>query len=180
MKHALRDLLLIFSSIFLAIVLAKLDFVEGVLAFSENIRIAGSFFAGLFFTSLFTTVPAIVVLGEISRQEPIFRVAFLGALGALCGDGLIFYFFRNHVANDLDALIKRTKHRPWGSVLKSRTAGWVSTLAGALIIASPLPDELGIAMMGLSRINFKVFVPVSFSFNFLGIVLIGWASRLLV
>lgn len=180
MKHALRDLLFIFCSIFLAIVLAKLDFVEGVLAFSENIRIAGTFIAGLFFTSLFTTAPATVVLGEISRQEPIFRVAFLGALGALGGDGLIFYFFRNHVANDLEMLIKRTKRNPWRSALKNKTVGWASTLVGALIIASPLPDELGIAMMGLSRINFKVFIPVSFSFNFLGIVFIGWASRWLV
>ncbi len=179
MRHAIRDSTIIILSVILAIVIAQLDLIEKLLSISENIRVIGSFVGGLFFTSIFTTAPAIVFLGEISQIEPIFIVALIGAIGAVCGDLLIFYLFRDHVADDLDGLMNRIKNNPIKSLFQNSNLRWIGILAGALIIASPLPDELGIAMMGISRLKLNVFIPISFTFNFLGILAIGFASRLL-
>ncbi|HEY4520456.1 MAG TPA: hypothetical protein VJJ72_01490 [Candidatus Paceibacterota bacterium] len=180
MAHVIKDASVLLLSVLVAVIIAQLQLIENILLISENIRIVGSFIAGLFFTSVFTTAPAIVALGEISQVEPLFTVAFVGAIGAVCGDILIFYLFKNHVANDLDELIHLTKHKGLKSVFKHKYLKWLVVLCGALIISSPLPDELGIAMMGISRLKFNVFIPLSFSFNFLGILVIGLVSRAIV
>ena len=174
----MKDSAFLVLSVLLAIAIAELDLVEKFLTISGNIRIIGSFVAGLFFTSAFTTSPAIVLLGEISQIEPIFIVALVGAVGAVCGDLLIFSLFKNHVANDLNNILRLKKIHSRGLFHKS-IFRWLSVLIGGLIIASPLPDELGIAIMGCSKLKLKVFIPVSFAGNFVGITLIGYASRLL-
>lgn len=179
MKHLAKDSAFILLSIALAIVIGQLDLIEKLLGASENIRIIGAFVGGLFFTSVFTTVPAIAFLGEISQLEPILIVALIGAAGSVCGDILIFYLFRNHVAKDVDTLIHLSRNHLLNSILHEKAFRWVGILAGALIIASPLPDELGIAMMGLTQMETKNFVPISYTFNFIGIALIGLASRLI-
>jgi hypothetical protein len=45
---------------------------------------------------------------------------------------------------------------------------------GAFIIASPLPDELGLTLMGMSKVRLAVLVPVSFVMNAVGIYLLVW------
>jgi len=40
---------------------------------------------------------------------------------------------------------------------------------GALIIISPLPDELGVSLMGISKLKWYRFLLLSFTLNTLGI-----------
>jgi hypothetical protein len=47
--------------------------------------------------------------------------------------------------------------------------GWLAPVVGALVIASPLPDELGITLLGIARLRNWQFVVLSFIFNFAGI-----------
>jgi len=178
MRHVLKDSSFIILSIALAIVIGRLDLIEKLLSLSENVRVIGAFVGGLFFTSVFTTAPAIIFLGEIGQVEPILVVALIGAAGAVCGDILLFHLFKNHVAKDVDTLIGLSKNNLLKNILHNRAFRWVGILVGALIISS-LPDELGIALMGLTKMEVKSFIPVSFTFNFFGIYLIGLASRLL-
>jgi hypothetical protein len=53
----------------------------------------------------------------------------------------------------------------------------VSLFVGGLIIASPLPDELGISVWGFSKLKTAWFIPLSFFCNFVGILLIGAVAR---
>ena len=179
MKHAVKDMAVIIFSIVLAVFIVDTDIVEKLLSTSENIGIVGSFVAGLLFTSIFTTAPAIIVLGEISQTEPIFIVALVGAIGALCGDMIIFYLFKNHVSDDLNELTRKIKKNPFKTAFRHRNLRWFGVLVGAIIIASPFPDELGIAMMGISKLKTKFFIPISFILNFIGILAIGFAARLI-
>jgi len=50
---------------------------------------------------------------------------------------------------------------------------FVAILAG-LIIASPLPDEIGIALLGMIKYKTKYFLLYSFLLNFIGIFLISY------
>ncbi len=178
MRHVIKDLVLVAIGIVLAFVIAGTDIVSMVLLLSENIRIISSFVGGLFFTSLFTSVPAIVFLGKISLIENPYIVAGVGGLGAVLGDLLIFNLFRDHVAADFDQISKNIKFNP--SFLRKGYFRWFGMVMGALIIASPFPDELGVAMMGLSKIKLKIFIPISFVLNALGILAIALTARLLV
>jgi membrane protein DedA with SNARE-associated domain len=138
----------------------------------------GSFVAGLFFTSIFTTAPAIVTLGQIAEANNIWATALFGAFGALIGDLLIFRFVRDELT---DHLLEAMKHSPGlrrlRALMRGRHFRWFTIALGGLIIASPLPDELGISLIGLSKSSTKYFIPMSLVFNFIGILIIGLAAR---
>ncbi|MBP9710908.1 MAG: hypothetical protein KBD50_01450 [Candidatus Pacebacteria bacterium] len=174
----LKDLGLLALSILIAIILVRTDALVSILTRTEELEFWGSFVAGLFFTSIFTTAPAIVTLGEIAQVYPIFLTALAGAAGAVVGDLIIFRFVKDRFSDHLMEVFgaqggrKRLKH-----LLKIRSFRWLTFLLGGLIIASPLPDELGVALLGFSKMKVSGFIFISFIFNFIGILIIGIAAR---
>jgi len=177
MPHAIKDLAVIGLSVFVAYLLAKTDALHAVLLGSGERMILGSFISGLFFTSVFTTPVAIVALGEIALRESPIVVAGVGALGALIGDLFLFSVFDGHISRDADALMKTFSLGKMRSLIRSRIFRWLTPLLGALVIASPLPDEIGLAMMGLTHTRISVLVPISYAMNFIGISIIAAAVR---
>lgn len=136
-----------------------------------------SFVAGLFFTSFFTTPPAIVVLGELAQEGNLFLVAGVGALGAVIGDYILFMFVRDRVAADASELLSGPRLKRFMRIMKRSHFRRVLPVVGALIIASPLPDELGLALLGISKMRTRSFFILSFCMNALGIMLVGLAAR---
>ena len=174
----IQDIAIIALSILGAIVMLKADILSNILDSAVSIKFFGSFVAGIFFTSVFTTAPAIVTLGEIARSNSLFFTAFSGAFGALLGDLIIFRFIKDRLGEHLLELIRHEKG--WKRVkalVKLKYFRWFTFLAGGLLIASPLPDELGISLLGLSKAKMSVFISISFFFNFLGILIIGIIAR---
>ncbi|MBI4085598.1 MAG: hypothetical protein HY432_03810 [Candidatus Liptonbacteria bacterium] len=178
--NLIRDLGIIVFSIFVAVVLVKTGAVEYLLANAEGSKFLGSFLAGLFFVSIFTVVPAAVVLIEIAKINPVWEVALIGGAGALAGDFIIFQFVRDNLVADIRWLVQKTKQERLVSIFHLKLFRWLVPFVGALVIASPLPDEIGLAMMGLSKMKTAAFIPVSFLLNFLGILIIGLMAKLLI
>src|SRR3989304_3240061 len=58
-----------------------------------------------------------------------------------------------------------------GIFFRLRFFRWLIAFLGALVIASPLPDELGLMMMGFSKMRTLFFIPISFLLNSLGILI---------
>jgi hypothetical protein len=52
-------------------------------------------------------------------------------------------------------------------------------LLGGLAIASPLPDEIGVPLLGLARISTPRFLTIVYGLHFAGIYAIGLAARAL-
>ena len=175
--HLLKDALLIVLSVVLAIALAKSGLIVKLFTVTGEMRIVGTLIAGFFFTSIFTTLPAIVALGELARTNSIWETAVIGAIGAMLGDFILFRFVRDKVAQDFLYLVQITHPRRLIHILHLRLFRWIIPFVGALIIASPLPDELGLMMLGLSRIKTINFIPLTLLFNFIGIVIIGLIAR---
>lgn len=176
----LRDTFIILVSIGVAVALVKTQTLANVLASTVELEIIGSLIAGLFFTSVFTTAPAIVTLGELIRLNSILPVALFGALGAVIGDLIIFRFVRDRFSEHVMELVRhRHMSKRMGVLFRRRLFRWLSFFVGGLIIASPLPDELGIGLFGFSKMKTIWFIPLSFVFNFLGIVFIGLVARAL-
>lgn len=126
---------------------------------------------------MFTIAPATVILGELAQELPLAGVTILGGVGAACGDFILFRFVRDRIAQDLAYVRTLPQAHQRHAILRSHIPRFVWPLLGALIIASPLPDELGILLMGLSRMNARTFFPISIVLNSLGILLIGLAAR---
>lgn len=176
--HLLVDLLAVIVSIWFAVLLARSGIVTKLIAGSSNYILLESFVAGSFFTSVFTTAPAIAALGQIARVSPsIVPVVIFGAMGAVCGDILIFKFMRDRISQDVMYVLGDRKGLK--SLFKAKLFRWFTFLIGGIIISSPLPDELGLAMMGLSKTGLASFIPVSATFNLIGVFLISLAARAL-
>lgn len=132
------------------------------------------FLFGILFTFGFTT-PFAVGYFIIANPANIFLAAVIGGIGALIADLLIFKIIRFSFMDEFD----RLKRGRWFKFIIKNTISYLPnririyllySLAG-IVIASPLPDELGIIMLaGLSNIKLKFLVIISFIFNTLGIL----------
>ena len=179
-KHNLmRDLGLIAMSVVIAVILAKSGILEGILASAQEWKFVGSIIAGLFFVSVFTAAPSAVVLIEIALSNSALETAFFGGIGALAGDLIIFRFVKDHLADELKWLASKSRLKGLIGIFKLQFFRWLLPLAGAIVVASPFPDEIGLAMMGLSKMRTGLFIPLSFALNFLGILAMGLIARAL-
>jgi hypothetical protein len=172
-----KDAVIIAFSILIAVILVKTKVIISVLASSKELELLGSFIAGIFFTSIFTAAPATVVLAEIARANSVFWVALLGGLGAMVGDFIIFRFVKNRLSEDIMLLLEKSKSEKLLLIFRLRIFRWLAALVGALIVASPLPDELGLLLMGFSKMKTSFFAPISFLANSLGILVIGLIAK---
>jgi len=176
-RHFIHDLGVLAISIVVAVLLAKSGIITSLLNRTVGWEILGALIAGFFFTSMFTTPPAIVALAQISATNSLWLTALFGACGAMLGDFILFKFFRDEVAQDLEYLAKVTNASRLTHIFRLKLFRWVMPFIGAIIISSPLPDELGLAMLGLSHVSTKKFFPIVFVFNFIGIVILGLVAR---
>lgn len=175
-KELKKDLLLILVGCILALVIVNSGVLKAILNLVGN-PAAAAFLAGIFFTSAFTLVPASFALVSLTDLAPLHTIALLGALGAMVGDVIIFLFIRDRFADDLMNAMKPSVLR---HVLNSFHLGfmkWLSPILGALIIASPLPDEFGLTLLGLSKTRLVVLMPIAFAMNWLGIYLVVWLAQ---
>jgi uncharacterized membrane protein YdjX (TVP38/TMEM64 family) len=176
----IHDLIIIAISITGAVFLARSGLLEHILVSTGDLRFLGMFIAGVFFTSIFTTPPAIAALGAISLSNNPIEVAVFGALGAVVGDLIIFHFIRDNFAEHLKEVIGPRKLTARArALIHVRLFRIISFFLGALVIASPLPDELGVGLLGFSKMKTLWFVPVSFVCNAIGILLIAGVARAL-
>lgn len=175
--HIMRDLAIISASVIFAIYLGRSEAFEIFLWQINSAGILGIFLAGFFFTSVFTTAPAIVALAELSQIQPVWMVAALGAVGALGADYILFRFFRDSISGDIVYILKNNKIG--FSWFKNKTLRWAMPFMGALVLASPLPDELGVALLGVANTRPRKFLLISYVANFFGILAIGGLARLL-
>jgi len=173
-----RDVAIIGVSLVVAVILVRTGTLDWLIGLTPGLPLIDALIAGLFFTSIFTTIPAVAMLGEIGQHAPIVLVALTGALGALIGDLVLFRFVRDRLADDLLHVLNNKERRWLHHVVDRRLFHWLTPLVAAAIIASPLPDELAMAVLGSAKFQTRFFVPFSFVSNFVGILLIGWlASR---
>ncbi len=174
-----EDIIAVGVSVLLAWFLISSGALSSFLASTDAGRIFESFVIGIFFTSAFTLAPAAIFLAELSQTISPWAVALFGALGAMCGDLILFLFIRDRLASDIEALFPKSAVHHFLNSFHLGFWKWLAPILGALIIASPLPDEFGISLLGLSRVRVAVLLPVAFVMNFLGILLIAAVAHAL-
>ncbi|MDO8620490.1 MAG: hypothetical protein Q7R64_04040 [bacterium] len=178
-KNLKEDLMSVGVSVLIAWFLISSGALSDFLASTDTGMVFESFVVGIFFTSAFTLAPAVIFLAELSQNISPWTVALFGALGAMCGDLILFLFIRDRLADDIKALFPKRAVRHFLNSFHLGFWKWLAPLLGALIIASPLPDEFGLSLLGLSRTRLAVLLPVAFVMNFLGILLVAGVASVL-
>ena len=179
-RKLFKDFLFTILSISLATFLLKSGLIHEFIFSLDGLLWLGIIFAGLFFTSIFTTAPAIALLGSFAQTTPLLVLAILGGLGAVIGDLIIFTFIRGKVSKSFDHLLVSPRGRRFSVIVKNEIFKFFLPLFGSIIIASPLPDEIGVSMLGISKMSKKRFLALSFILNSVGIFIVGWIARAII
>lgn len=172
-----RDIVLFILSLVAAYLLVRSDFITNLHIASGSGAYIAALFVGLFFTTVFTTAPAIVILGKLALTNNLFAVALFGAIGALIGDLVLINFVHKYLRTDLFALVGKKWSARLEHIFHKRLYHRLAPLVAALIIASPLPDEPALALVGLDGKKESNLELMMFIANFVGVLMIGLAAR---
>ncbi len=133
-----------------------------------------SFTLGILYVYGFTAALSTGALLVIAGQQNIFITGVIAGLGALMGDLIIFKFVRGTFNSELERLGKTRFVKKIRKFLKDHsTLNKSVPFIAYIIIASPLPDEIGVSMAALYKnTSTKAFSILSFFLNTLGIFII--------
>lgn len=137
----------------------------------------GAFIGGILFASTFTiSIGAVILLNMVEYLNP-WEIAIIAGIGGVVGDGIIFQFIRNKgLVDEIKHFVNYFGADKLEHLLHTKYFSWTLPVFGALIIASPLPDELGVSLIGISRLSTTQFVALSFVMNVIGVFIVLSAS----
>jgi hypothetical protein len=173
-----KNLLLIAVGVTIGIILASNAAFHAWLLSLGSMSYAGIFIAGVLFDSTFTVATGIVILTVLAARYSPLEVTAVSTLGAIAGDYLIFRFVRSTLLAEIKPLYKKFGGNHLTHLFHTKYFSWSLPVIGALIIASPLPDELGVTLLGFSTIKTYQLVAISCVMNFSGIFLLTHVGKL--
>jgi hypothetical protein len=175
--HKYKNIILFVLGLALSIILSQFKFFHTFLTHLGQFGYLSAFIAGLLFTSTFTVATGGLILLTLSGiLNPILLIIFAG-LGAVTCDVLIFKFVKNEVSQEIAPVYQNfINHSHFKKILHTKYFGWTLPVLGTLIIASPLPDELGVSLMGISNLTIEKFIIISVISHTIGISSLVFAS----
>lgn len=175
-SYRYKNITIFLLSIILAIFISRFEAFHTFLLNLGNLGYLGAFIAGILFVSTFTVVTGAVILLVLAEKLSPIEIGIIAGLGAVVGDFTIFRFIKDNLLEEITPFYNRLGGSHLTAVLHSKYFSWTLPVFGALIIASPLPDEVGVSLMGISKMKTYQFLFISFILNALGIFLIISAS----
>jgi len=179
-RYHYKNLTYLAIRLIVSLLLLKNSFFQSILLQLGNFGYIGAFIGGILFVSTFTiSIGAVILLTLTKYLHPV-EIGLIAGLGAVITNLIIFKLIKN---NELTEEIKHFFNYFGGDkvshLLHSKYFSWSLPVIGALIIASPLPDELGVSLIGISRMQTSKFVIMSFFLNSIGIFLAVSAGTLI-
>lgn len=171
-NYKYKNLTLVFLNILIAISLSRFDFLSDLFLKLGHLALVGPFIAGILFVSTFTAAIGIVILLDLAKTLSSFQIALVAGAGAVVGDFLFFYFFKNNLLSEIRLIYNKLSGQHLTRTLHHKYLTWTLPIIGAFIIASPFPDEIGIGLMGLTRMKNYQFLLLSFALNSTGIFIL--------
>jgi uncharacterized membrane protein YdjX (TVP38/TMEM64 family) len=177
--HKYTNLILTGFSIVVAFLLSQVSSFHWFFLHLGSLGYLGAFLAGILFVSTFTMVSGALILLLLAETISPVAIGLIAGLGAVVGDLIIFHIVKDTLSTEIRDLYHRFGGKHLTHLLHTKYFRWSLPVIGAIIIASPLPDELGITLMGISKMNTIKFVLVSYILNSIGIFIVVWASTII-
>ena len=181
-RKLLKHFLVILTSVAIAIYI-QTSFVADVLVsyFSSIFFIPAAFLVGFLFSITFTaaiSTSVFILLAETTHNP--FLIALIGGFGSLAANSIVYKFFKEEIIDDIQFIEKRYARRIAHKIIHSKTVIGLTPYVAALLLASPLPDELGILMLAGANFKYTRFFLYSFAFHTIGILIIILAGSALI
>ncbi len=138
----------------------------------------GIFVAGMLYTYSFTTSIGALLLLPFALHYPAGVIAVIGGIGSVFADFTIFKIIRHDLNKEVQRIASSKVVHRLGRAPLFREA-WFRDIVGALIIASPIPDEMGIAIMSNAKIEDASFALLAFIADMFGIYVLVSAVALI-
>lgn len=177
-NYKYKGLTLVFISILLTIFLSKYNFLNDGLFNLRHIPFIGSFIAGILYVSASTAALGVLMLSDLATTSSSLEIAIIAGLGGAVADFVIFRFFKGNLIGEITPIYNRFGGKHLTKLMYHKYFRWSLPIVGAIIIASPFPDELGISLMGLTKIKNYQFIVLSFILDAAGIFLLVSAFSL--
>ncbi|HRY63248.1 MAG TPA: hypothetical protein P5267_01410 [Patescibacteria group bacterium] len=148
---------------------------QGINSFIVGLGYWGAFLAGVFYAYSFTAGAAVAILVILGGDLNIIMAGLLAGVGSLISDLLIFKFIRHSFEEEITKISASHFWDKWRNNyhLNLIFKKYILPILGSIIIASPLPDELGVAMLASDKlISSRVFAIMSYALNTAGIFII--------
>lgn len=139
----------------------------------------GAFFAGILYSYGFTAAFATSILLILAKHNAnIYTIGIIGGFGSLFADLILFEFVRHSFKDEIKKLAKEKiisyfyKRLP--DIIKKSL---LPVLAG-IIIASPLPDEVGVTLLAsIKTFSVRAFSVIAYTLNTAGIIFILYIGK---
>jgi hypothetical protein len=164
-----KNLTLLICGLIFAVFLVIIPVFQPLLLTFGSLGFVGAIVAGMLFVTTFTVATGAVLLGILLPQMGLIQLTILASIGAIIADLLIFFYVKDGLVGELTPIYKKLGGSKLNKILHSHTFSWTLPVLGAIIMASPIPDEIGVALLGLSRISVSKFLVISATLNLVGI-----------
>ena len=172
-----KNTALLVASLIVLYYIADTDIVRQGIKTIGDLGYAGAFFTGALFVSTFTVAPALVILYNLADRLNPYEVALLAGAGAVLGDYIIYKFIKDNIMEELKPVFFKLGGGHIAKIFKTPYFAWLLPVVGAALIASPLPDEVGISILGISKLESWQFLLLSFVLNSIGIFIVVTLAR---
>lgn len=174
-----KNFSLFIISLTVAFLLSRYEPFHNFLLGLGDLGYLGAFIAGILFVSTFTVSTGAVILLVLAEKLSAAEIGIIAGLGAVVGDLTIFRFIKDSLLDEITPIYNYLGGKHVTAVLHTKYFSWTFPVFGALVIASPLPDELGVSLMGIAKMKTSQFIILSFILNAIGIFLVVSASKLI-
>ncbi len=172
-----KNLTFVFLGVVIAIILSRIEILRQFLLHLGNLGYIGAFIAGILFVSTFTVATGAVILLILAETLSPIEIGIIAGLGGVFGDFAIFRFIKGNLADELEDIYNHIdNNNHFTKILHSKYFSWTLPVIGAIIIASPFPDEIGVSLIGISKMKTYQFLIISFLLNATGIFLVVSAA----
>jgi BASS family bile acid:Na+ symporter len=180
-KIKIKNILFLFISLFLTYILSQSpNFHNFIINFGSSFGIISSFFAGMLFASTFTITLGALILINLNNFLPLIPLTISAIIGAVLTDIFIYKFIKHQVTDNVLPIFEKINHKSHlYKLLHTPYFSWTLSIVGIIVIASPLPDELGVSLLGLSQIKSSRFILITFLSHTVGVTSLLMAARVL-
>lgn len=171
-KKLIFDTIIFFLSLSIAWYLIRSGLLSNLVEAVLPIKFIAEFISGLFYASFLTSPISVAMIVVLAKSSNPIILAMIAGLGAASTDLLIVKFFRKGLSKEMGLISHELHLKRINTILVKLKLDFLIPVLGAIIIASPLPDELGLVMLGVSRLKYREIAVLTYILNTAGILLI--------
>jgi hypothetical protein len=171
--HQYKHTLFLVGSIILACILFFSGYLHVITHTIAGYGYVTAFLAGMLFTISFTSAIASFVFIELGNTASPILFAIVGGFGAMVSDLLLYRFLKTSLLEEwkliMASRISIQRRAQMERITKNRVFIWTVPFIASALIASPVPDEVGVALFSVINFHPKYFSLISFLANMGGI-----------